>query len=99
VLGRVVVVCQQRRCQITSLSYRAADRHRAGELVLSVRAPAEAADRLPRWLLRLVDVEAVHEAGAEEPWHDPPAHPARSRSAAGGPACADVARTRSCAVA
>jgi hypothetical protein len=49
--------------------------------VLCVRAPADVADRLPRWLLRLVDVEAVHEVGADEPWRDPPAR-ARTYSVA-----------------
>jgi acetolactate synthase small subunit len=85
VLARVVTVCHQRQCEITALSYRAADRHRGGELALSVRAPAYAANNLAQWLLRLVDVQGVHEAegattAADEPWREGPARPTRART-------------------
>jgi hypothetical protein len=58
-----VTLCQQRRCQVTALSYRAADRHRDVELVLSVQASSWHGDRLAVWLAGLVDVLEVREAG------------------------------------
>jgi acetolactate synthase small subunit len=64
VLARIVTLCGQRRCQVTGLSYRAADRHRAAELVLSVRAPSWHGDRLAAWLAGLVDVLEVRESRA-----------------------------------
>ena len=64
VLARVVTLCQQRRCQVTSLSYSAGDRHRAAGLVLSVRAPSWHGDRLAAWLAGLVDVLDVQELTA-----------------------------------
>ena len=63
-LGRILVLCQQRRCQVTALSYVGADRHRRAQLSLAVRAPSWSLDRLPRWLCGLVDVLEVRESGA-----------------------------------
>jgi acetolactate synthase small subunit len=61
VLPRIVTLCQQRRCQITALTYAAGDRHRAAELTLSVRASSWHGDRLAAWLAGLVDVLDVRE--------------------------------------
>jgi acetolactate synthase small subunit len=61
VLGRVVMLCQQRRCQVVSLSFVASDRHRGGELALTVRASAWHGDRLGAWLAGLVSVLDVEE--------------------------------------
>jgi acetolactate synthase regulatory subunit len=67
VLARIVTLCQQRRCQVTALSYIAADRHRTGEVVLSVSASSWHGDRLGAWLGGLVDVLEVHELGRPRP--------------------------------
>lgn len=67
VLARIVTLCQQRCCEITALSYIAADRHRGAELELSVRASSWHGDRLAAWLASLVDVVRVEEAGAASP--------------------------------
>jgi acetolactate synthase small subunit len=61
VLARVVTLCQQRRCAVTSLHYTAGDRHRHAQLVLSVCGSGWHADRLATWLGGLVDVIAVRE--------------------------------------
>jgi hypothetical protein len=61
VLNRVVVTCQQRRCQVVALSFVAPDRHRQGELSLTVRAPGWHGDRLACWLAGLVSVVEVEE--------------------------------------
>jgi acetolactate synthase regulatory subunit len=58
-LGRILVLCQQRRCQVTALSYIGADRHRHAQLSLTVRAPSWHVERLPVWLSGLVDVVEV----------------------------------------
>jgi acetolactate synthase regulatory subunit len=63
-LGRILVLCQQRRCQVTALSYVGADRHRRAQLSLTVRAPSWHVDRLPLWLSGLVDVLEVREPSA-----------------------------------
>lgn len=61
VLARIVVLCQQRRCHVVALSFVAADRHRGGELSLTVRASNWHAERLAGWLGTLVDVVKVHD--------------------------------------
>ena len=61
VLGRVVTLCQQRRCQIVTLSFVRGDGHRRGELFITVRASSWHGDRLAAWLSSLIDVVEVHE--------------------------------------
>ena len=61
VLNRVVVMCQQRRCQVVALSFVAPDCHRHGELSLTVRAPSWHGDRLACWLAGLINVIGVDE--------------------------------------
>ena len=63
-LPRVVALCRRRRCELTAVSYRAGDRHRRGELRLSVRAPDWYAERLGGWLAGLIPVLRVHDLDA-----------------------------------
>ena len=59
VLDRVVSTCRSRQCTIVSLSFQAGDRHRPGQIDLTLRGPERmtrmAADRLAR----LIDVRMV----------------------------------------
>jgi acetolactate synthase small subunit len=62
VLGRIVALCQQRRCQIVTLSFVGGDDHREGQLLITVRASTWHGDRLAAWLSSLVDVVDVRES-------------------------------------
>ena len=59
VLVRVLGVLHRRRCRVTHLSYIAGDRHRPGQLVIGVEAPARRDHCVDEWLANLVDVLSV----------------------------------------
>jgi hypothetical protein len=59
VVVRVLVLLQRRRCTITSVDFRAADRHRPGRLLIGFEAPNGHADRVAHWVGALVDVLEV----------------------------------------
>lgn len=71
-LTRVVALCRRRRCELTAVTYRAADRHRRGELRLSVRGPDWYVDRLAGWLAALVPVLRVDDLDASGSHQLPP---------------------------
>lgn len=82
VLPRVVALCRRRRCELIAVSYLAGDRHRPGELQLSVRAPAWYAERLDDWLAALIPVFVVHDLEAPgRPSPSPRSCESRARAA------------------
>lgn len=62
-LVRVLVVLRRRRCQIVSVDYSCGDRHRSGQLVVSVVPPPAHAHCVASWIAALVEVEAVDRVG------------------------------------
>jgi acetolactate synthase regulatory subunit len=63
-LVRILVTLQRRRCGITAVEFRRADRHRPAVLRIAVEAPPRHAHRVGAWLGNLVDVLAVTEIAA-----------------------------------
>ena len=61
VLQRVLTLFRRRGCEVVSMEYVAADRHRPGHLEVALRADERHARPLPRQLGGLVDVRAVKE--------------------------------------
>ena len=61
VLQRVVTLFRRRGCEVVSMEYVAADRHRPGRLDVALRADERHARPLPFQLEGLVDVRAVRE--------------------------------------
>jgi acetolactate synthase regulatory subunit len=59
VLDRVVSTVRSRQCTIVSLRFQAGDRHRPGQIDLTVSSSARAARLAADRLARLVDVEVV----------------------------------------
>ena len=59
VVVRILVLLRRRRCAVTSVDVRAADRHRPGRLLIGFDAPSGHADRVAQWVGALVDVLEV----------------------------------------
>lgn len=62
-LERIVSVCRSRQCRILSLRFSLGDRHRAGQVEMTLSAPSRMADLAVARLARLVDVVAVARHG------------------------------------
>ena len=89
-LMRVLTLLRRRQCRIVAVAFQHADRHGPGRLDLTVLAPRRTAHRLEAWLLGLVEVRAVGEAGARTEAKSPAAYvrspPPPGRTRRGRPA-------------
>jgi acetolactate synthase regulatory subunit len=63
VLVRVLTVLRRRQCRIVAVEFRESDHHGPGRFDVTIVAPARTADRVAEWLLGLVDVYEVSDAG------------------------------------
>ncbi len=58
-LARILVTLQRRRCVVTHVDFRLADRHRPGSLTVTLLEPPRHGRTVEAWLVNLVDVAAV----------------------------------------
>lgn len=71
VLDRVVSLCRARQCTIAALHFEAADRHRPGRVVATLRGDARRARLVAQRLRALPGVLAVAHVGERAERHSP----------------------------
>jgi acetolactate synthase regulatory subunit len=64
VLVRTLALLRRRGCRIVAVDFREADRHGPGRFEVAVEPPPRTGHRVEAWLLGLVDVVRVVDAGA-----------------------------------
>ena len=64
VIHRILTTCRRRNCQVVALAFVAGDRHRRGQLTLTLRASHWHGDRIASWLAGLIDVLHIQESDA-----------------------------------